>query len=185
MGFCMLGIFAMNPAGLSGSMLQQINHGISTGLLFLLVGLMYERRHTREIAEYGGLWTPMPAFSIVFLLAAVSSMGLPPLNGFVGEVRILSGAFEMSVYWALWAGVGIVLTVAYLLWCYQRISLGETGEKNRLLKDLTVREWVVVGPLLIAAIGIGVYPQPAFEMLERPVKQIIEKVRPNYYAQSN
>lgn len=185
MGFCMLGIFAMNPAGLSGSMLQQINHGISTGLLFLLVGLMYERRHTREIAEYGGLWTPMPAFSIVFLLAAVSSMGLPPLNGFVGEVRILSGAFEMSVYWALWAGVGIVLTVAYLLWCYQRISLGETAEKNRLLKDLTVREWVVVAPLVITAIGIGVYPQPAFEMLERPVKQIIEKVRPNYYAQSN
>jgi NADH-quinone oxidoreductase subunit M len=185
MGFCMLGIFAMNPAGLSGSMLQQINHGISTGLLFLLVGLMYERRHTREISEYGGLWTPMPAFSIVFLLAAVSSMGLPPLNGFVGEVRILSGAFEMSVYWALWAGVGIVLTVAYLLWCYQRISLGETGEKNRLLQDLTVREWVVVAPLVIAAIGIGVYPQPAFEMLERPVKQIIEKVRPNYYAQSH
>ncbi len=185
MGFCMLGMFSLNPAGISGSMLQQINHGISTGLLFLLVGLMYERRHTREISEYGGIFGPMPAFSIVFLLAAVSSMGLPPLNGFVGEVRILTGAYEMSVYWALWAGLGIVLTVAYLLWCYQRVSLGETKAKDIGLPDLTVREWAVVLPLLIAAIGIGIYPQPAFEMLERPVKQIIEKVRPDYYAQKN
>jgi len=185
MGFCMLGMFSLNPSGISGSMLQQINHGISTGLLFLLVGLMYERRHTREISEYGGLFGPMPAFSIVFLIAAVSSMGLPPLNGFIGEVRILIGAFEMSVYWALWAGLGVVLTVAYLLWCYQRVSLGETSAKNLGLPDLTAREWVVVMPLVIAAIAIGLYPQPAFDMLERPVKQIVEKVRPNYYAQSN
>ncbi len=185
MGFCMLGMFALNPAGISGSMLQQINHGISTGLLFLLVGLMYERRHTRAIAEYGGLFAPMPAFSIVFLLAAASSMGLPPLNGFVGELRILTGAFEMSVYWALWAGLGVVLTVAYLLWCYQRVSLGETAPKNLGLRDLTQREWVVLLPLVLAAIGIGIYPQPVFDMLERPVKQIVQKVRPNYYAQSN
>ena len=185
MGFCMLGIFSLNPAGISGSMLQQVNHGISTGLLFLLVGLMYERRKTREIAEYGGLFGPMPAFSIVFLLAAVSSMGLPPLNGFVGELRILAGAYEMSVYWALWAGLGVVLTVAYLLWCYQRVTLGETAAKNLKLPDLSLREWAVVSPLLIAAIGLGIYPQPVFEMLERPVKQIIQKVRPNYYAQSN
>jgi NADH-quinone oxidoreductase subunit M len=185
MGFCMLGMFSLNPAGISGSMLQQINHGISTGLLFLLVGLMYERRHTREISEYGGLFGPMPAFSIVFLAAAVSSMGLPPLNGFVGEVRILAGAFEMSVYWALWAALGVVLTVAYLLWCYQRVTLGETNAKNLALPDLSLREWAVVLPLVIAAVGIGLYPQPLFDMLERPVKQIVEKVRPNYYAQSN
>ncbi|WP_035957716.1 complex I subunit 4 family protein [Bryobacter aggregatus] len=185
MGFCMLGIFAMNPAGISGSMLQQINHGISTGLLFLLVGLMYERRHTREISEYGGLFGPMPAFSLVFLLAVVSSMGLPPLNGFIGEVRILSGAFEMSVYWALWGGLGVVLTVAYLLWCYQRVSLGVTSEKNLRLPDLSLREWAVVLPLLLAAIGIGIHPQPVFQMLDRPVKHIMEKVRPGYYAQSN
>jgi NADH-quinone oxidoreductase subunit M len=185
MGFCMLGIFSLNPAGISGSMLQQINHGISTGLLFLLVGLMYERRHTREISEYGGIFGPMPAFSMVFLLAVVSSMGLPPLNGFVGELRILAGAFEMSVYWALWAGLGVVLTVAYLLWCYQRVTLGATSAKNLALPDLTVREWAVVGPLVLAAIAIGIYPQPVFELLERPTKQIVEKVRPNYYAQSN
>lgn len=185
MGFCMLGIFSLNPAGISGSMLQQVNHGISTGLLFLLVGLMYERRHTREISEYGGLFAPMPAFSIVFLIAAISSMGLPPLNGFVGELRILTGAFEMSVYWALWGGLGVVLTVAYLLWCYQRVSLGEPSPKNLGLPDLSPREWAVVLPLVLAAIGIGLYPQPLLEMLDRPVKQIVEKVRPNYYAQSH
>jgi len=185
MGFCMLGIFTLNPAGVSGSMLQQVNHGISTGLLFLLVGLVYERRKTLEISEYGGLFQPMPAFSLVFLLAAVSSMGFPPLNGFIGEVRILSGAFEMSAVWALWAGLGVVLTVAYLLWCYQRVSLGETAEKNRMLPDLSVREWAVVLPLVLAAIGIGLYPQPVFDLLDRPVKQIVEKVRPSYYAQSN
>lgn len=185
MGFCMLGLFSLNPAGISGSMLQQINHGISTGLLFLLLGLAYERRHTYEIGEYGGLFGPMPAFSLVFLVAVVSSMGLPPLNGFVGEVRILAGAFEMSVWWACWAGLGVVLTAAYLLWCYQRITLGETAEQNRLLPDLSPREWAVVLPLVLAAIGLGLYPQPAFDLLERPTRQVIEKVRPNYYAQSN
>jgi NADH-quinone oxidoreductase subunit M len=185
MGFCMLGIFAMNPAGLTGSMIQQVNHGISTGLLFLLVGLMYERRHTREISEYGGLFGPMPAFSLVFLLAAVSSMGLPPLNGFIGEVRILTGAYEMSWHWVPWAALGVVLTIAYLLYCYQRVTLGDTAEKNRFLPDLNAREWAVVLPLAIAAVGIGVYPQPLFELVERPAKVILEKVRPNYYAQSN
>ncbi len=185
MGFCMLGIFSLNPAGISGSMLQQVNHGISTGLLFLLVGVMYERRHTREIAEYRGLFQPMPAFSIVFLIASVSSMGLPPLNGFVGELRILTGAFEMSVYWALWGGVGVALTVAYLLWLYQRVCFGETSSANIGLSDLSVREWAVVLPLVLAAVGIGLYPQPLFDMLERPVKQIVEKVRPNYYAQTH
>ncbi len=185
MGFCMLGIFSLNPAGISGSMLQQVNHGVSTGLLFLLVGLMYERRHTRQIADYGGLFQPMPAFSIVFLIAAVSSMGLPPLNGFVGELRILTGAFEMSVYWVVWAGLGVALTVAYLLWSYQRITLGEVSKSNAALPDLSAREWAVVLPLLLAAIGIGLYPQPLFQMLERPAKQIVEKVRPNYYAQTH
>jgi NADH-quinone oxidoreductase subunit M len=185
MGFCMLGIFAMNPAGISGSMLQQVNHGISTGLLFLLVGLMYERRHTREISEYGGLTGPMPAFSLVFLAAVVSSMGLPPLNGFIGEVRILTGAYEMSPVWVYWGGLGVVLTVAYLLYCYQRVTLGETAEKNRTLPDLSGREWAVVLPLVAAAVGIGLYPQPVFELVERPAKVILEKVRPDYYAQSN
>ena len=130
MGFCTLGIIALNPAGISGSIIQQINHGISTGMLFLIVGVVYERRHTREIAEYTGLYRVMPVFTAVFLIAALSSMGLPPLNGFVGEITILKGAFEVSVYWALACGLGIALCAAYLLWLFQRTMLGELTEKN-------------------------------------------------------
>src|ERR1051326_5291392 len=119
LGFCTLGIFALNPAGISGSILQQINHGISTGMLFLIVGIVYERRPTREIAEYGGLIKVMPVFTIVFLLAALSSMGMPPLNGFIGEITILQGAYQMSFNWAFWAAVGIALGAAYLLWLFR------------------------------------------------------------------
>lgn len=187
MGFCMLGIFALNPAGLAGSMLQQVNHGISTGLLFLLVGLMYERRKSREISAYGGLFERMPGFSLVFLVAAVSAMGLPPLNGFIGEVRLLSGVYEMSRTWALWAGLGIVLGIGYLLWCYQRVVLAKASEETKLisLPDLVGREWAVVLPLLIAAVWIGLYPQPVLRMLERPALEIVQKVRPAYNAQAD
>jgi NADH-quinone oxidoreductase subunit M len=123
----------------------------------------------------------MPRFAIVFLLASVSSMGLPPLNGFIGEFRILTGAFAMSRTWAIWAGLGILLTVAYLLWAYQRVVLREQpGQKP--LPDLSLREWAVVAPLVLAAIGIGVYPQPVFSFLEQPARQVVEKVRPSYFA---
>src|SRR5438034_25557 len=124
LGFCTLGIFALNPAGIAGSILQQINHGISTGMLFLIVGIVYERRHTREIAEYGGLLHAMPIFTIIFLIAALSSMGMPPLNGFIGEITILQGAYQMSLNWAVWGGLGIVLGAAYLMWLFQRTMLG-------------------------------------------------------------
>lgn len=184
MGFCMLGIFALNPSGIAGSMLQQVNHGISTGLLFLLVGLMYERKKTQEINAYGSLIKPMPAFALVFLITMVSSMGFPPLNGFIGEVRILTGAYEMSQTWALWGGLGIVLTVAYLLWAYQRVVLRQ-NEANAGLPDLQPREWAVLMPLLLAALAIGLYPQPFFNLLEKPAKEIVLKVRPDYYARSN
>jgi NADH-quinone oxidoreductase subunit M len=184
MGFCMLGIFALNPSGVAGSMLQQVNHGISTGLLFLLVGLMYERKHTQEIAAYGGLIKPMPAFALVFLAASVSSMGLPPLNGFIGEFRILAGAYEMSRTWAIAGACGVVLTIAYLLWCYQRVAMG-TKDQNAALRDLSAREWAVVLPLVLAAIGIGVYPQPLFNLLDKPAQEIVKKVRPDYYARSH
>lgn len=184
MGFCMLGIFALNPAGIAGSMLQQVNHGISTGLLFLLVGLMYERKKTQEISAYGSLAKSMPAFALVFLITMVSSMGLPPLNGFIGEVRILTGAYEMSQTWALWGGLGVLLTVAYLLWCYQRVVLRQ-NETNAGLQDLRPREWAVLMPLVLAAVVIGLYPQPFFELLEKPAKEIVLKVRPDYYARSN
>jgi NADH-quinone oxidoreductase subunit M len=183
LGFCTLGIFALNPAGISGSIIQQINHGISTGMLFLIVGIVYERRHTREISEYGGLLKVMPVFTIVFLLAALSSMGMPPLNGFIGEVTILGGAYQMSFNWAFWAAVGIALGAAYLLWLFQRTMLGEVKEKNQLLKDLSWREIAVFAPLMAWAFWIGLNPQPYFRILERPVAQIVERVRPGYYAE--
>ena len=138
LGFCTLGIFALNPEGIQGSILQQINHGISTGMLFLIVGVVYERRHTREIKEYGGLIRVMPVFTIVFLIAALSSMGMPPLNGFIGEITILQGAYQMSLNWAFWGVLGIALGAAYLLWLFQRTMLGEISEKNRSFEDLTV-----------------------------------------------
>jgi NADH-quinone oxidoreductase subunit M len=183
LGFCTLGIFALNPAGISGSIIQQINHGISTGMLFLIVGVVYERRHTREIAEYGGLLKVMPVFTIIFLLAALSSMGMPPLNGFIGELTILSGAYQMSFNWAFWCVVGIALGAAYLLWLFQRTMLGELKEKNLGLKDLSWREIAVFAPLIVWAFWIGLMPQPYFRILERPVAQIVERVRPGYYAE--
>jgi NADH-quinone oxidoreductase subunit M len=185
LGFCTLGIIALNPAGISGSIIQQINHGISTGMLFLIVGIVYERRHTREIAEYGGLLKVMPIFTAVFALAALSSMGMPPLNGFIGEITILGGAFQMSHVWAFWAAVGIALGAAYLLWLFQRTMLGEVSEKNRLLPDLSWREIVVFAPLIAWAFWIGLNPQPYFHVLDRSVAQIVERVRPGYYAQQH
>jgi NADH-quinone oxidoreductase subunit M len=183
LGFCTLGIFALNPAGISGSVLQQINHGISTGMLFLIVGIVYERRHTREISEYGGLLRVMPVFTMVFLIAAMSSMGLPPLNGFIGEITILKGAYQMSLNWALWCALGIALGAAYLLWLYQRTMLGDLKEKNAKLPDLSWREIAVFAPLIVLVFWIGLYPQPYFRVLERPVAQIVERVRPGYHAE--
>ncbi len=182
LGFCTLGIFALNPAGISGSIIQQINHGISTGMLFLVVGVVYERRHTREISEYGGLMKVMPIFTLIFGVAALSSMGMPPLNGFIGEITILSGAYLQSFNWAFWGAVGIALGAAYLLWLFQRTMLGEVKEKNQGLKDLSWREIAVFAPLVIWAFWIGLAPQPYFKILERPVAQIVERVHPGYYA---
>lgn len=183
LGFCTLGIFALNPQGISGSILQQINHGISTGMLFLIVGIVYERRHTRDISAYGGLFKVMPVFTMIFLIAALSSMGMPPLNGFIGEITILQGVYEMSVNWALWCALGIALGAAYLLWLFQRTTLGSTSEKNASLLDLSPREIAVFAPLVALALAIGIYPKPLFDILERPVAQVVERVRPGYYAQ--
>jgi NADH-quinone oxidoreductase subunit M len=152
-------------------------------MLFLIVGVVYERRHTREISEYGGLLKVMPIFTLVFGLAALSSMGMPPLNGFIGEITILSGACQMSHVWAVWGAVGIALGAAYLLWLFQRTMLGEVKEPNRLLPDLSVREIAVFLPLIAWAFWIGLNPQPYFHILDRPVAQIVERVQPGYYAQ--
>src|SRR6202158_3232938 len=180
LGFCTLGIFALNSMGLSGSVLQQINHGISTGALFLIVGILYERRHTREIAEYGGISNVMPIYATITMIMFLSSMGLPLLNGFVGEFTILQGTFMENWKWAAWAVPGVILAAAYLLWLYQRVFFGTvTNPKNEKLQDLTPREVLTFVPLLIMAFWIGLYPKPFFQILEQPVNHTIAIVRPD------
>ena len=182
LGFCTLGIFSLNPNGIAGSVIQQINHGISTGMLFLIVGVVYERRHTRLIKEYGGLAHVMPNYAFVFAFAMLSSAGMPMLNGFIGEFNIMQGAFEANRIWAAFAVTGIILGAAYLLWLYQRTMLGQvTNEKNLKLPDLNLREWAVFAPLMIWALWIGVYPKPYFDILEKPVAKIVERVQPGYF----
>jgi NADH-quinone oxidoreductase subunit M len=179
LGFCTLGIFALNSAGISGSVLQQINHGISTGALFLIVGILYERRHTREISEYGGVSNVMPVYATITMIMFLSSMGLPLLNGFVGEFTILQGAFMEKWRWGAWAVPGVVLAAAYLLWLYQRVFFGTvTNPKNEKLHDLTPREVATFVPLLILAFAIGLYPKPFFQILERPVNDLVATVHP-------
>jgi NADH-quinone oxidoreductase subunit M len=182
LGFCTLGIFALNPNGLAGSVLQQINHGISTGALFLIVGVLYERRHTRLISEFGGLATPMPNFAAIYLIVSLSSLGMPLLNGFIGEFTILQGAFQVSKAWAAWGSLGVVLGAAYLLWLYQRVMFGPVTQfANEELPDLNLREYATLVPLVIVAFWIGIYPKPFFALIDKPVQEIVHRVNPDFY----
>jgi NADH-quinone oxidoreductase subunit M len=181
MAMVMLGMFALNPVGITGSIVQQLNHGISTGALFLLVGVVYERRHTREIAEYGGLSKVMPVYATVFLIMTMSSIGLPALNGFIGELLILQGVFVASKVWALFAASGVVLGAAYMLYLYQRTMFGKLeNPKNEHLLDLTHREFATFAPLLVLAVWIGLYPAPFLRRLDGSVRNIIARVSPQY-----
>jgi NADH-quinone oxidoreductase subunit M len=186
LGFCTLGIFVFNSMGIAGSVIQQINHGISTGALFLIVGILYERRHTREISEYGGISTVMPVYATISLIMFMSSMGLPLLNGFVGEMPIMMATFMVSKAWAIWAVPGVVLAAAYLLWLYQRVFFGTvTNPKNEKLLDLSPRELATFIPLVALALIIGLYPQPLFKILDQPVNHlagVIDTHRPGYVA---
>jgi NADH-quinone oxidoreductase subunit M len=183
LGFCTLGIFALTPNGLSGSVLQQINHGISTGALFLIVGVLYERRHTRLISEFGGLATPMPNFAAIYLIVSLSSLGMPLLNGFIGEFTILQGAFVVNKAWAAWGTLGIVLGAAYLLWLYQRTMFGPvTHDVNKTLPDMNLREYAVLLPLVALAFWIGIYPKPFFNYINNPVERIVRQVNPGFYG---
>jgi NADH-quinone oxidoreductase subunit M len=181
MAVVMLGMFALNPVGITGSIVQQLNHGISTGALFLIVGIVYERRHTREISEYGGLSKVMPVYAAIFLLMTMSSIGLPTLNGFIGEFLILQGVFVANKMWAFFAASGVVLGAAYMLYLYQRTMFGRVeNPKNEKLPDLTLREIVTFTPLILLAVWIGLYPSPFLRRLDTSVQRIVARVSPQY-----
>jgi NADH-quinone oxidoreductase subunit M len=177
LGFVMLGIFAFTTQAMQGAILQMINHGLSTGALFLLVGMIYERRHTRMIHDFGGLWRVIPAFGVVLLIVSLSSIGLPGLNGFVGEFLILVGTFRVNVPYAVLATTGIILAAVYMLWMLQRVVFGPVrDEANSKLQDLTPREYASLLPLLLLIVWIGVYPEPFLRTTQAAVKQLLTQV---------
>jgi NADH-quinone oxidoreductase subunit M len=181
MAMVMLGMFALNPVGITGSIFQQLNHGISTGALFLIVGIVYERRHTREISEYGGLSKVMPVYAAIFLVMTMSSIGLPALNGFIGELLILQGVFVANKVWAAFAASGVVLGAAYMLYLYQRTMFGKVeNPKNEHLLDLSNREFATFAPLLVLAVWMGLYPAPFLRRIETSVQRIVMRVSPQY-----
>ena len=178
LGFVVLGIFALNAQGMQGSIIQMVNHGLSTGGLFLIVGMIYDRRHTRQISDFGGLARTVPVFSAFFMIVTLSSIGLPGLNGFVGEFLILLGAFKASRVFGVIAASGVVLAAVYMLWMYQRVVWGEvTHEENRDLKDLSIREWAVMLPLVALMFWIGVYPGSFLGKTETSVQHLIARVQ--------
>ncbi|MBA3240300.1 MAG: NADH-quinone oxidoreductase subunit M [Acidobacteria bacterium] len=181
MGVVMLGLFSLNPNGLNGAVLHMINHGIYSGALFLLVGVIYERRHTRNISEFGGLSHVMPGYAAIFLAMAMTAIGLPLLCVFISEFLAMRGAFEANPWWAGWAALGIILNAGYMLWLYQRMFFGNIeNPKNENLRDLKAREWAYMLPLVVLSLWIGAYPKPFLEYLREPVNTVVRHVRPNY-----
>jgi NADH-quinone oxidoreductase subunit M len=174
LGLVVLGIFSFNQIALDGAVYQMLNHGVSTGALFLLVGALYDRRHTHLISEFGGIATPMPIFSSVFLFITFSSIGLPLLNGFVGEFLIMLGASQTHFIYAVVASIAVILSAVYMLWMYQRVFLGQvTNETNRTLADLSLREKWVIAPLLLMAIYMGVASAQFFKPMEASTARIV------------
>ncbi len=176
LGFIVLGTFALTTQGLSGGVLQMVNHGLSTGALFLLVGMIYERRHTREIAELHGLQRSMPVMAVMFTVVMFSSIGLPGLNGFVGEFLILIGSFVTRRWWAVVGTAGVILAALYLLWAYQRVFHGTPEGENATLTDMTLRERAVMAPLLFLIVFLGVYPQPVLDRINPSVERLVRHV---------
>jgi NADH-quinone oxidoreductase subunit M len=186
LGFVMLGLFALNPQGIQGGILQMINHGLSTGALFLIVGMIYERRHTRDMDAFGGLWKIMPVYAALTLIVTLSSMGLPGLNGFVGEFTILLGAWDagqaggsLGTYWfAGLAAIGVILAAVYMLFMFQKLFLGPvTKEENRSLRDLNWREIATLVPLLVFIFWIGLYPKPFFDLMAPSVDRLVQIIQ--------
>ena len=173
LGFVVLGIFAFSTISIQGAIYQMLNHGVSTGALFLGVGMLYDRRHTFEIKQFGGLATPMPVLMAFFLFACLSSLALPLLNGFVGEFLILIGVFERHHAWASWAASGAVLSAIYLLWAYQRVALGEvTVEKNKTLPDASTRERVILVTMALVILFMGI-ASPLFTRRMEPATNVL------------
>jgi NADH-quinone oxidoreductase subunit M len=178
MGFVILGIAAINVQGLQGASYQMLAHGVSTGALFCMVGMLSDRRHTRLISEYGGLKAGMPRFTAVFLIITLASIGLPGMNGFIGEFLIMLGAFKWDPRFVVIAALGVILSAVYMLWMFQRVFYGKvTNDHNKGLPDLSFREWAIVGPLAAAAIGMGVAPNVFLKPMEPAIQRIVDRVQ--------
>ncbi|MGI9647213.1 MAG: NADH-quinone oxidoreductase subunit M [Acidimicrobiia bacterium] len=177
LGFVVLGIFALTSQGVSGGVIQMVNHGLTTGALFLLVGMIYERRHTRDIADYGGIQKVMPWFAGFFLFTAFASIGLPGLNGFVGEFLILLGSYSRHPVLAIIAAFGVLLAAVYLLWAYERVFTGEPDkEENKALTDIGLREVGILIPMAALIILLGVYPKPVLDRIEPAVERVLDRI---------
>jgi len=176
LGFIVLGTFAFTSEAISGGVMQMINHGVSTGALFLLVGMIYERRHTRQIAELKGLQKVAPIFAAAFMVVMLSSIGVPGLNGFVGEFLVLIGGFETARWWVVIGATGVILAALYLLWAYQRVFHGEPDEANSSFRELRLREGLVLLPFIGLIVFCGVYPKPMLDRIEPSVKALMDRV---------
>jgi len=186
LGFVVLGIFSFTQAGLDGAVYQMLNHGISTGALFMLVGYLYERRHSLEIKDYGGVATPAPNLSAIFLITTLASIGLPLLNNFVGEFLVLQGSAQVNIWWTAFAGLGVIFSACYMLWLYQRVFYGEAShEVSSHMHDLTSREWVAITPLIILMVWMGIFTQSFLPSISASNKLVLEQSKPNveYHVQ--
>jgi NADH-quinone oxidoreductase subunit M len=178
LGFVVLGLFSDNHFGLDGAVYQMLNHGISTGALFMLVGMMYERQHSLEIKDYGGVATPAPNLSIVFLITTLASIGMPALNNFVGEFLVLQGVAKVNIWWVVFAATGVILSACYMLWLYQRAFFGEaTEELKHHMTDLNFREWAALAPMLILMVWMGVYTQSFLPSISASNQAILGKAK--------
>jgi len=177
LGFVVLGLFAFNMEGLDGAVYQMLNHGVSTGALFLLVGMLYLRRHTREISEFGGLWHSVPIYAAVFMFAMLSSIGLPGLNGFIGEFLIMLGGYVQSWTAIIFAVTGVILGALYMLWTYERVMYGPITKKvNETIRDMTGREIATMVPLMALMVVMGLYPRFIFRRMEPSIAQVLSRV---------
>jgi len=180
LGFVVLGIFSFTELGVNGAVYQMLSHGISTGALFILVGFLYERRHSLEIKDYGGVATPAPALATMFLSTSLASMGLPMLNNFVGEYLVLQGTAQVNFRWAVFAAIGVILSACYMLWLYQRVFFGETPASVRPhMRDSSAREWAAMAPLLVLMVWMGTFTQTFMPPIATAGASILEKTKVN------